>query len=106
MGLALFAVDSNFCTDSCSGQGCIFLSPWTSWNSCSVSCGLGEQTRSRTCVQGCDTVPDEDLIDTKICEIVCSVLMLSTANSNNVPYLIGMESEANDGESFQNSQYG
>lgn len=79
------------------------MSSWSHWNGCIVPCGPGEQTRLRTCHQGCDNVPSEDLIETKTCsDNVCnkSVLVLSTANSNNMPHLIGMESKPDDRKSF------
>ena len=38
---------------------CTVLSTGSDWNSCSVTCGPGEQTRSRTCDQGCDDVPNQ-----------------------------------------------
>lgn len=45
---------------------------WTEWNSCSVTCGPGVRTRSRTCDQGCDDVPNENLVQSEICnEIEC-----------------------------------
>ena len=43
------------------------MSIWTDWTSCSVTCGPGQKTRSRTCNQGCDNVTNEDLEQTQSC---------------------------------------
>ena len=62
-------------TKSCMDKECTVLSTWGDWNSCSVTCGPGEQTRLRTCDQGCDDVPNQDLIDKQSCQDkVCTVL--------------------------------
>ena len=49
---------------------CTLLSQWNEWNGCSVTCGPGQQTRSRTCNQGCDDVPTNELEDTQSCNLV------------------------------------
>ena len=44
----------------------VFLS-WSEWSSCSLACGLGQQTRTRTCDQYCDGVQNDDLEETQSC---------------------------------------
>ena len=46
------------------------MSTWTDWTSCSVTSGQCQKTRSRTCYQGCDDVPNEDLEQTQSCNDV------------------------------------
>ena len=44
----------------------VFL-PWSEWSSCSLTCGLGQQTRTRTCDQYCDGFQIDDLKETQSC---------------------------------------
>jgi len=71
------------------------LSLWTDWSSCSLTCGSGEQTRTRTCDQNCDGVSSDDLSETQDCNEsdcpVSAVLMLNTRSSANKPVLIDLD---------------
>ena len=42
----------------------LVFSIWSDWSDCSVSCGSGDQTRTRTCDQGCS---NDDLLETQSC---------------------------------------
>ena len=44
----------------------VFLT-WSDWSSCSVTCGSGDQTRSRTCDQNCASVSSGDLVESQSC---------------------------------------
>ena len=51
------------------------MSTWTDWSSCvnpvtQRMSGPGQQTRTRTCNQGCDDVKNEDLEQTQSCNEV------------------------------------
>ena len=49
----------------------LVVSTWSSWSSCSMTCGPGEQTRTRECHQGCKGVPTSE---TQVCnEVDCPV---------------------------------
>ena len=58
-----------------SAQACPFLSPWTSWSSCNVSCGAGMRARERICVNGAigDVGCDEVVMETEMCEFLVSL---------------------------------
>ena len=43
------------------------LSLWTEWSKCSLTCGLGEQTRTRKCEQNCNGISSDHLSETKSC---------------------------------------
>ena len=58
------------------------MSAWAEWEICSVTCGSGERTRSRTCDQGCADVPNDDLEETESCnEVDCSLYCISISSS-------------------------
>ena len=58
------------------------MSAWAEWESCSVTCGSGERTRSRTCDQGCADVPNDDLEETESCnEVDCPLYCISISST-------------------------
>ena len=40
---------------------------WSEWSTCSLTCGSGEQMRTRECDQNCDGVQIDDLKETQSC---------------------------------------
>ena len=41
---------------------------WSDWSSCSVSCGNGVSTRTRTCERNCANVTSSDRTNTQACD--------------------------------------
>ena len=51
---------------------------WTEWSICSLTCGTGEQTRTRNCSLNCDGVSSYELFETKTCnDFICQYTMWS-----------------------------
>ena len=47
----------------------LVFSLWSEWSSCSLSCGSGDQTRTRTYDQGCS---NDELLETQSCnDVAC-----------------------------------
>merc|ERR1719343_506833 len=62
-------------------QGTPGFSVWNEWSDCSKICGNGQKTRTRTCVENCDNVDSNELIDTEICNDRNCLPKFSTWNS-------------------------
>ncbi|XP_028290490.1 SCO-spondin [Gouania willdenowi] len=67
-------VDCNTClctngTLLCSKHLCPLYETWSSWTSCSVSCGSGTRTRTRGCQEPEDGPSCEDTSQTELCDL-------------------------------------
>ncbi|XP_038666358.1 SCO-spondin [Scyliorhinus canicula] len=55
-------------TFDCSDSGCQELSVWSTWSTCSRSCGVGQRTRSRNCVGTVNSPScEEEMVQTEEC---------------------------------------
>ena len=66
------------------------MSTWTDWTSCSLTSEQCQKTRSRTCHQGCDDVPNEDLEQTQSCNDVDCPWIRISANDPQLGYQNGI----------------
>ena len=63
----------------CNETPCPLFSPWSSWSACSVSCGGGNQTRTRKCVSA---VPDNEAVSIRVQELYCEGKALQSQVKN------------------------
>ena len=64
--------------------GCGVLSNWTSWSSCSTSCGSGLKFRTRTCIKNQET--DKDCYGERSQDEHCSLSPCRGTNVCDMPH--------------------
>merc|ERR1712048_707007 len=90
-------------TKACNDQTCPKWTEWVNWSPCSVTCDLGERTRSRECKLGneakegeCTGDTNEQASQTKTCNLELCVYTLGVAIPTTIEYnedLFDKESE-------------
>nr|CAB3250296.1 A disintegrin and metalloproteinase with thrombospondin motifs gon-1 [Phallusia mammillata] len=70
---------------NCNSQACPLFSPWTSWSTCSVTCGQGQLSKTRTCSTRREKDCNGPTVMVKSCSvpITCATTGNTTANPNN-----------------------
>lgn len=71
-------------TIECNPQNCPRFDQWTGWSSCSVSCGGGDQTRTRSCLYGVqdDAGCQGMMAETRICNAQVNEVYRSRRRNN------------------------